>query len=79
MAKTVLSCPMHKVTLTANALGERRALETQTGACGDCQHFDYGVCHKLARMREPCDTCTNWEQRLEHDRMTIWDSLAREG
>jgi hypothetical protein len=70
---------MHKVTLTANALGERRAQENRPRECGDCQHFDYGVCHKLARMSEPCETCANWEQRLEHGGMTIWDSLAREG
>ncbi len=70
---------MHKVTLAADALGERRVQETRVEACGGCQHFDYGVCHKLAVMREPCDACVNWEQRVEHGGMTIWDSLAREG
>jgi hypothetical protein len=70
---------MHKITRITNALGERREQEIRAGACGDCQHFDYGICQKLARMREPCDTCASWERRLERDGMTIWESLAREG
>ncbi len=70
---------MHKVTLSVNAPGELKVQEARPGACGDCQHFDYGVCHRLVRMRESCDSCTDWECRLEHDGMTIWDSMAREG